>query len=270
MGGIRQGELWIVTGDSGAGKSTFANWLCYEQAVRDTPVMMTSFENRPIGTVQKLLRNHLGGDYTKSSKQERAQALKDLGNMPIYLMDHYGELGAEQVIEAVRFSARRHGVKIALIDHLGFLTTPKENEDERLLIERTVRELALIAVQDKITIYLICHPNNTSVYQNRRVKYTDLKGASAIRQDAHGCIVVERADGADTPTTNLYFDKVRSEFGRAGSMCAMAFDPLSCIYADTWDLTPRDKKERTQSNQVKEQNNDDHRTKTRRHDPHCG
>ena len=238
VGGIRAG-LWVITGDTGAGKSTWINWLCYEQALRDTPVMMTSFENSPIATVQKLLRMHLGGDFTKFSQQERSGALQDLGNMPIYLMNHYGEIDREKVIESVRYSARRHDVKIALIDHLGFLTTPKnQGEDERLLIESTVRALCQIAIQDKITIILICHPNNTSVYQNRRVKITDLKGASAIRQDAHVGVVVERKDGVNPPTTILHFDKVRSEFGRAGSSCQMAFDPLACIYADTWEQTP--------------------------------
>ncbi len=238
VGGIRAG-LWVITGDTGAGKSTWANWLCYEQAKADIPIMLTSFENRPIGTVQKLLRMHLGGDFTKRSQGERAQGMRDLGNMPIYIMNHYGEMSRNKTIEAVRFATRRHGVKIALIDHLGFLTTPKDQgEDERLLIESTVRELCQIAVQDDITIMLICHPNNTSVYQNRRVKITDLKGASAIRQDAHVGVVVERRDGGATPATNLYFDKVRSEFGRAGSHCEIAFDPLSCVYADDYAMTP--------------------------------
>ena len=104
-----------------------------------------------------------------------------------------------------------------------------------------VRKLATIAVQDNITIVLICHPNNTSVYQQRRVRISDLKGASAIRQDAHVGIVVER--GAVTaqvanPTTKIHIDKVRSEFGKAGSNCVLAFDPLACVYADKWEDTP--------------------------------
>ena len=36
----------------------------------------------------------------------------------------------------------------------------------------------------------------------------------------------------------VYADKIRSEFGVAGSHCTMAFDPLSCVYADEWIETP--------------------------------
>ena len=139
-------------------------------------------------------------------------------------------------------------MKVALIDHLGFLTQPKEKgDDERQLIENVVRSLATIAVQDGITIMLVCHPNNLSVTQQRRVKISDLKGASAIRQDAHVALVVERQDMIPErafPCAAIYVDKVRSEFGANGSKVIMAFDPLSCVYADTWDETPSAKKGR--------------------------
>ena len=157
------------------------------------------------------------------------------------ILDHYGELDFDKVVSTIRYSVRRHDLKIALIDHLGFLTRPDGNMDERLAIEKTVRQLATIAVNDKITIILICHPNNLSVSQQRRVRITDLKGASAIRQDAHVGLVVQRLPikGEDaTPSTVVYADKVRSEFGKSGSHCVMAFDPLSCVYADRWDHTP--------------------------------
>ena len=154
-------------------------------------------------------------------------------------------MGFDKVASTIRYAVRRHDLKIALIDHLGFLTTTDGTMDERIVIEKTVRKLATIAVNDGITIILICHPNNLSVSQQRRVKISDLKGASAIRQDAHVGIVVQRlpmTGDRPNPATVLYADKVRSEFGTAGSHCIMAFDPLSCIFADTWEETPAGKR----------------------------
>ena len=145
------------------------------------------------------------------------------------------------MVNTLRFAKRRHGVKLFLIDHLGFIAKRAKGEDERQAIERVVRDLATISINDKITIILICHPNNVSVSQQRRVKISDLKGASAIRQDAHVGVVVERQDPnqqRNFPCSTIHFDKVRSEFGRAGSRTTMAFDPLSCVYADDWTSTP--------------------------------
>ena len=240
LGGIRSG-LWVVTGDTGHGKTTWATWLLWKQAHKGIPVMATSFEQRPIGTVQKLLRAEVGGDFTKEKEAVRRMALLKLSSLPLYIMDHYGDIDTDKVIETLRFAARRHGVKIALVDHLGFLTKNVTDAQERVAIEQVVRKLATIAVQDDITIILICHPNNTSVYQQRRVRISDLKGASAIRQDAHVGIVVERANVTAQvayPTTKIHVDKVRSEFGKAGSNCVLAFDPLACVYTDKWEDTP--------------------------------
>ena len=104
-------------------------------------------------------------------------------------------------------------------------------------------ELAVLSVNEGVTIVLICHPNNLSVAHQRRVKLTDCKGASAIRQDAHIGVVVERVDyGPDKPVkypaSRLHFDKVRSEFGRQGSEVVLFFDLDWCSYVDNFDATP--------------------------------
>ena len=242
IGGMRPG-LWVVTGETGHGKTTWATWICREQAMLHVPVMLTSFEQRPIGTVQKLLRSQMGGDFMKATPEARRESLYELGQLPIFIMDHYGETTRDQVVDAIRYSVRRHNVKVALIDHLGFLTRGA-GDKERQVIEEVVRDLALIAINDGVTIILICHPNRTFASQQRRVKISDLKGASAIEQDAHVGLVVERqAPRAERgfPAAKVYVDKVRSEFGSPGAHVIMPFDPLACIYADTWDETPSGK-----------------------------
>lgn len=238
LGGWRPG-LVVVTGDTAAGKTSWTTWVAREQALRGVPVMLTSFEQRPIGTVQKLLRAQLGGDFSHASEHERRTAMAQLGQLPIYVLDHYGELGTQQVLEAVGYAVRRRGVKVAVIDHLGFLVTGAE--DERRAIEDAVRKMAVFAVQREVTLVLICHPNNLSVTQQRRVMLGDLKGASAIRQDAHVGIVVERilpGRAVQNPATAVHVDKCRSEFGLQGARVVQFYDPESCVYADSWEATP--------------------------------
>lgn len=239
LGGIRPG-LWVVTGDTGHGKTTWATWLLHEQAKSGIPVLLTSFEQSPVGTVQKLIRAEVGGDFTSCSQQDRVDAFQRLDSQPLYILDHYGEATFEDVRDAIRYSIRRHGVSIALVDHLGFLARGSA-DGERQRIEEIVRALATIAVQDEITIVLIAHPNRLSKSQQRRVQLTDLKGASAIEQDTHVGIVVERLNPSKDrrfPATVIHLDKVRSEFGSPGSRAVLAYDPIACVYADQWEATP--------------------------------
>ena len=238
VGGWRPG-LVVVTGDTAAGKTSWTTWAAHQQAIRGVPVLLTSFEQRPIGTVQKLLRSQLGGDFSLATEVARRTAMAQLGVLPIYMLDHYGELSMPQCMEAIGYAVRRRGVKMAVIDHLGFLV--QGAEDERRAIEDAVRKLALFAVQRECTIVLICHPNNLSVTQQRRVMLGDLKGASAIRQDAHVGLVVERVlpgRAVPHPAATVHVDKCRSEFGLQGARVTQFYDPESCVYADSWEGTP--------------------------------
>ena len=240
MGGWRPG-LVIFTGDTASGKTTLTTWLAHEQAKQNVGVMLTSYEQRPIGTVQKLMRLECG-DFTRKTHSERQSAYARLSNMPLYILDHYGEMDFEKLVEVIKYAVRRLDVQWFLVDHLGFLLNP-DAKDERRDIEAKIRELAVLSVNEGVTIVLICHPNNLSVAHQRRVKLTDCKGASAIRQDAHIGVVVERVDyGPDKPVkypaSRLHFDKVRSEFGRQGSEVVLFFDLDWCSYVDNFDATP--------------------------------
>ena len=250
IGGFRD-ELIIVTGPTGAGKTTFTTWLGWTQGYMGHGVLMTSFEQRPIGTVQKLLRQQLGGDFTIHTEEQRAQAMQQLGSLPIHIVDHYGNITFSEMEDVIKFSIRRKDVKMVIIDHLGFIVDSSA-KDERREIERVIRSLATIAVNDGVTIVLICHPNRVWVGQQRRVQISDLKGASAIEQDAHVGLVVERVKEEDAkhPQTRIHADKVRSEFGLMGSTVSLAFDPIACIYADEWLDTPMGFRMRGQSKPV--------------------
>lgn len=243
LGGVRPG-LIVVTGETGEGKTTFATWLLGQAARAGVPSLLTSFEQSPVGTVQKLLRSELGGDFVARTKDERRAAIEALDALPLWIVDHRGSMSFEDLLNTIRFAVRRRGVRNVLVDHLGFVIDP-EAEDERREIQNVVRALSIIAEHEGVSIILVCHPSNMHVAQRRRVSLADLKGASAIRQDAHEVWVVEAAKPNEKrpwPGAWIHLDKVRSDFGASGASVLLAFDPLACVYCDTWDETPSGRK----------------------------
>ena len=213
---------------------------------------VTSFEQQPIGTVQKLLRMRIGQDFTKVSQEERTAAMMEIGSMPLYILDHYGNIELEKMMETMRYAKRRLGIRKFLIDHLGFLIKPNP-KTERTDIEHAIRSMALFAKNEEVSIFLIVHPSNSQKDHSgrfSRVSMENLKGASGLRQDADNVLIVTAEPPnisrgtrckREWPQSRLFLDKCRSEFGIRGSDCAMAFDPGSCVYADRWDQTPAGK-----------------------------
>ncbi len=234
LGGLRPG-LTVVTGDTGCGKTTWSTWIGWGLARDGIGCMITSYEQKPVGTVQKLLRMELGDDFTKKTRDERLGGLGKLGKLPLWILDHYGHMGFQEVLDSIRYAKRRHGVRWFLVDHLGFLV-PEGEDDERRAVEKVIRALALLANTEELMIWLVCHPSNSYVQERRRVMLKDLKGASAIRQDVSDGIVIERGTvKKTTPWCHaiVHLDKVRSEFGQGGTSVVMPFDPIAIHYADS-------------------------------------
>lgn len=241
LGGFLPG-LWAITGESGKGKTTFATWLCWDLATQGVPVLLTSYEQRPIGTIQKLIRMELGGDFTRKTEQERRDALDALDRKQIYLVRRIGDVTYEELKQSILFARRRRGVQVVLVDHLDYVARVRgRGEDEREVKERISRDIHQLGEREGIVILMIVHPNNQASNQRRRVEMGDLKGASAIRQESCGILVVEqleRTQARPHPASRIHVEKVRNEFGKAGSAIGFAFDPLAQVFAQRWEDTP--------------------------------
>lgn len=255
IGGWANG-LVVVTGESGQGKTTFTTWALWKLAHLGHAVAITSFEQQPIMTVLQLLSMELGGDPLKAMREDResvATAFQRLSELPLYIVDHYGQMPWTKLEEALKYAVRRCGVRYVLIDHLGFLVDP-DADDERRAIQAVIRSMVLLRKDMDITMFLIVHPRNDPDASKKfgRVTMQHLKGASAIRQDADLVLVVVREDPNTEkgrlmtrnkrpwPQARIYIDKKRGRFGQVSGagQVVLAYDPRSQTFADTWDKTP--------------------------------
>lgn len=236
-------QRYITTGYTVTHNTTFTTALLLNMSRAGHGCMITSFEQEPVGSVQKLLRNEVGGDFTLVEEATRVAALENLGRLPLWILDHYGHITPAKLVETMRYAKRRHGVRYFLVDHLGFMIDP-DAPDERRAIEAVVRALAIVAKQMGITIFLVAHPHNTKTdHKGKPVPVTgrDLKGASAIRQDADDILIVSQiapTKEVPWPRAQIVADKVRSDFAVSGGVCVLVFDPGSTSYGDTLEDTP--------------------------------
>lgn len=250
MGGWRPG-VWIVTGDTGHGKTTWLTWELHGLAKQGHGVLLTAFEQRS-ALLMKLLRQDLGGDFLKLGEAGVNASFDRLDRLPFVFMKRFGHISPAELVEAIAFAARRLGVRFVMVDHVGFVVD-EESDDERRHIEACMRALITVADAYGVTIFLVAHPNRGHIGQGggrtarSRVTMKHLKGASALEQDAEGVVVVVRNDpkaGGEKGskvlhfTTDLHFDKVRSEFGVPGSTVTLYFDRRSCRYAGNLDALP--------------------------------
>ncbi len=254
LGGWREGELTVVTGGTGSGKTTWSVAAAWDQgrpSAIDGPVgvLIASFEVRISDIVRKIIcmesgKPFLGDQALSDAEFERAASA--ITHSDLFFVDQYGEMPLSDLRDAIEYGVRRYGLWFVLIDHLHFFL--RAGQDERRTIDEAVRALKRWTLQLGIHMLLVVHPAKLRYDQNGKVlkvELNDLKGSSAIKQDTDNVIRVWRPRGADKddnspPYAEISALKVRSDFGSEDTV-ALMFDPPSLRYAYTGNMSTGNK-----------------------------
>lgn len=233
LGGWRDGEVTLVTGDTGTGKTTLASQAALIQAQAGRGVLMCPFELGPVRQVGKWVRQHLGQPPVGVERKQVTDCLEKLVDLPLWMYSARGELDIETVRQTLLYSIHRLGTRFVVLDHLHFICG--EGQGERSRLDGLMRVCAEVAVDTGAHILALAHPSKMSREQgdNAIVQANDLKGSSGLKQLADNVLSVwrprndDRSDVVDTDGLGnavVYVMKCRSEYGREGAV-ALRYDP---------------------------------------------
>ena len=181
--GVAPGEVCIVAGRPGHGKSALAlHWLDH-QADQGIPTLLLSAEMSQYELGRRMVQRVVGGN-EKNWKSKRKEAIKTVE-------DHYESKSPfiqcissiEQVEKHVREYTQEHGVGLVAIDYLQLLQGTKEGRyDEVSEISRRVKS----AARDyNVGILALCQlSREVDRREAVQFKLSDMKESGSIEQDA--------------------------------------------------------------------------------------
>lgn len=225
IGGVRDGEVTVVTGDTGSGKSTWVTEWSRNQALQQKPILLAPFEQQPWEVLGKLTSMHSGESIYDMSRQRLDAELIKVCSLPIYFLDKHGPTPLNDIRDAIYLGVSKFGVQRVVIDHLHYSMEASIN-NERKVIGEYVRSVELWAKDLDIHIILVVHPTKLGVDQRtgrtRKVELDDLKGSSDIKQTCDNAIRVyrnrEESSGGNSDLTEISVLKCRSSAGTEGSV----------------------------------------------------
>lgn len=214
-GGLRNGELTVVTGETAGGKSTWCVNLGYNHLVKNLPVLFASFEMKPASLLQKMISIKSSKSFFGGMAENEYQMARDfVFKLPVCFVDKYGEMGLKELKDAIQYAKRRYCITLAVIDHLHFFL--KFNPDhERLTIDQALKELKALAMDINIPIILVVHPTKLA-NDNSLVTLNDLKGSSGLKQIPDNVLSIWRDKNLQTREISINLLKVRSDAGSEG------------------------------------------------------
>lgn len=235
LGGWRPGEVSLIAGDAGVGKSTFAAFLSLLQASEGIPVLFMSFEVAPTAMVRKWITMLAGNPIEQLERHEYVVARKKLSSRPLYLSDTYGLVELSDVRRCVYDTCTRHGTKLVVIDHLSHMTSmngaasnhASSRVDPLLAHGNVLREAKRWAMDLGIHVVILAHLRKRQAGQRGQSSIQDVRGSSEIYQTADNAILLERDKGGSDLVCRLV--KVRDDRGSEGTI-HFSFNPGSLVY----------------------------------------
>jgi replicative DNA helicase len=189
---------------------------------------------KPPEIISKMVQAKTGGPIDELGQKELEGALKTISSLPLYFIDTYGEIGLDELKDAIYYSRRRYGVEVVLLDNLHFFLQVSEDR-ERQAIDNALKKIKSWAMELGIHIFLVVHPTKLT-YDNSIVKLNDLKGSSGLKQIPDNVLSIWRPRGEDdfkNPTGEvvLHILKCRDDSGDEGKVI-LTFDKRSQSYSD--------------------------------------
>jgi archaellum biogenesis ATPase FlaH len=173
LDGFAEGEVVVITGLFGNGKTLFSQSLIRAFVANEIPCAVFSYE---VPTLQFL-------EPFKADNFLHEKLIVPRANSP-----YNGKWLEERIIEA----KVKHDCKIVLIDHLHFLVE-MSSENMSTNIGSIMRRLAVLAQLERIVILIVCHQKSLGDAKYRSEPALDLcRDSSAIPQECRIGLVVNR------------------------------------------------------------------------------
>ena len=202
-GGFRKGELVIIGGRPGVGKTKLMVHFCRFMAERGTPTAYFNFDLTADQLVYRFLSNiSKVSEHTMRKKlllDSDKLALNDAGEklnrFPIYIDD-----SASQNIFSIREKCKKlvkdHKVEVVFVDYIqmiGGLGRKNNREYEISLVSRELKQMA-----KELDVCVIASSQLSRAVEQRggskRPQLSDLRESGAIEQDADKVIFIYRPD----------------------------------------------------------------------------
>lgn len=194
--GLAPGELTIIAGRPGMGKSAFAFQLAYN-AAQDHKILFLTLEMTDVNCCLRLIsgvcRVEFGriksGMLSKRELVSIAMGVENIHNRNLYTDDT-----ANQSVLSIRKILSKEKYDCIVIDYLQIMTVDQKTESRTQDISNITRSLKLISKEFGLHVIALSQLSRASETRqgSKRPQLSDLRESGSIEQDADTVIFVHR------------------------------------------------------------------------------
>jgi replicative DNA helicase len=206
--GIRKGELWVIGGRTGDGKTGLALQVAAANCRKQIPVGMFSIEMAKGDLLQRLWSQEGRIPFqtiryprrlATDTREQVQRAMCDVGKWPLFVVED-SSLSIQRLLAKARLLIRQERVQLLIVDYIQLISAPARDERERLTkVSNALRSLAKDTGVPVVAISQLSRPKDGS--QNFRPNKFHLKESGSMENDSHVIIMTYRpVDEFGNPT----------------------------------------------------------------------
>ena len=193
LSGLHQGELVIVAGRPGMGKSIVGMQLCHHAATKGHGAAVFSLEMTNVALYKRLVAatarvdaSKMRAGYLNADERRRAfEASAAIADLPLWMDDTRARTIPAMTAALRKLAAQGRLPKLIMIDHVQLMAgMNRKNQDRRLEIEDISNGCKAMARDFKATVILLSQLSRASEYKNRRPKLSGPLKSGSLEQDA--------------------------------------------------------------------------------------
>lgn len=190
VGALSNGDLVVLSGQPGVGKSTFALQIATDVALnRSGAALFYCLEMRPERLTMKVIQSYKELSEWQITNEIIDTAGLELSGLELYWGYNYSKVQLEEVLETITEAVARYEIKLVVFDNVHFLCTSLDNISAE--VSRITKSLKLLAEGLEIPVMLVAHVRKLE--KGRQIAQgDDLKDAKALYADADTVIILHR------------------------------------------------------------------------------
>ena len=233
--GFRRGEVTVLTGPTGSGKTTFLGQLSVDLVEQNVNVLWGSFEIKNIRLIHKLMQQFAreplpSGDPTM---KEKLEALSDrFSQLPFTFLKFHGGTDVDDVLDAMDYAVYVNDVEHIILDNMQFMVSlnslkgkSSSSFDKFDVQDMAIEKFRKFATDRNVHIVLVVHPKKEA--ENSSLSISSIYGTAKATQEADTVLILQN-DGR-----RKFIEVKKNRFNGTLGHTPLHFDRQSCRYTET-------------------------------------
>lgn len=208
--GHRAGEMTVLTGPTGSGKTTFMAEYSLDLCSQGVKTLWGSFEVSIVRLCEVMLQQFSGVPLPQDLTNFNTLA-SQFSILPLHFLTYHGQQKISTIIEMMTKAVKIWGIQHVIIDNLQFmLGTCEQQQDRWLEQDRAVTAFRRFATLNNCHVTLVVHPKK--VPEGQPLGIGSVFGGAKVTQEADNVLILQVKSGFSINQSRKILQVVKNRF----------------------------------------------------------